>query len=63
MGGTALNLSRERLRREAIPTGFRPDSLEKVIRLVSLLNGIFREPELRERLVLKGGTALHLRNC
>ena len=55
-----MKLSRERLLREAGATGFRPESLEKVIRLVSLLNGIFRHADLRERLVLKGGTALNL---
>ena len=55
-----MKLSRERLLREAGTTGFRPESLEKVIRLVSLLNGIFRHADLRERLVLKGGTALNL---
>jgi len=60
LGGAALNLSRERLQREAIATGFRSESLEKVIRLIGLLNGIFRDPELRGRLVLKGGTALNL---
>ena len=53
-------LSPQRLQREAIATGFRPESLEKVIRLISLLEGIFREPELRGRLALKGGTALNL---
>ncbi|MBP1628348.1 MAG: nucleotidyl transferase AbiEii/AbiGii toxin family protein [Holophagaceae bacterium] len=55
-----MKLSRERLLREAGTTGFRPESLEKVIRLVGLLNGIFRHADLRERLVLKGGTALNL---
>lgn len=55
-----MRLSRERLLQEAGATGFRPDSLEKVIRLIGLLNGIFSQPYLRERLVLKGGTALNL---
>ncbi len=55
-----MKLSRERLLRESGTTGFRPESLEKVIRLVGLLNGIFRHADLRERLVLKGGTALNL---
>ncbi len=55
-----MKLSREKLLRESGSTGFRPESLEKVIRLMSLLNGIFRQAELRERLVLKGGTALNL---
>jgi hypothetical protein len=36
-----MKLSRERLQREATATGFRPESLEKVIRLISLLSGIF----------------------
>jgi len=53
-------LSAQRLQREADATGFRPESLEKVIRLISLLHGIFQDPGLRERLVLKGGTALNL---
>ena len=55
-----MKLSRERLMREAGTKGFRPESLGKVIRLVSLLNEIFRHEDLRERLVLKGGTALNL---
>lgn len=55
-----MKLSRERLLREAGATGFRPESLEKVLRLIGLLNSIFRYPDLRERLVLKGGTALNL---
>lgn len=55
-----MKLSRERLLREAGATGFRSESLEKVIRLMGLLNGIFRHPDLRGRLVLKGGTALNL---
>ena len=55
-----MRLSRERLLQEAGMTGFRPDSLEKVIRLIGLLNGIFSQTFLRERLVLKGGTALNL---
>jgi hypothetical protein len=56
----SLNGSRERLLQEAGATGFRPESLEKVIRLIGLLNGIFGQPFLRDRLVLKGGTALNL---
>ena len=31
-----------------------------MIRLIGLLSGIVRDPELRVRLVLKGGTALNL---
>jgi predicted nucleotidyltransferase component of viral defense system len=55
-----MKLSRERLLREAGVTGFRPESLEKVIRLIGLLNGIFKQPYMQGRLALKGGTALNL---
>lgn len=55
-----MKLSLERLLLETGATGFRPEALEKVIRLIGLLNEIFRDPYLRDRLVLKGGTALNL---
>lgn len=40
--------------------GFRAEILEKVIRLVELLNELFDNSFLKQRLVLKGGTALNL---
>lgn len=40
--------------------GFRPDSLEKVLRLLSLLEALKSNAFLRPRLALKGGTALNL---
>lgn len=52
--------SHEYLERLGVETGFRPDTLEKVLRLERLLTGIRRHPFLGERLVLKGGTALNL---
>ena len=55
-----MRLSRERLQREAKATGFRVEILEKVARLLDLLDGFNRHPYLKERLVLKGGTALNL---
>ena len=55
-----MRLSRERLQREAKATGFRVEILEKVARLLDLLDGFDRHPYLKERLVLKGGTALNL---
>jgi len=55
-----VKLSSDRLLQEANATGFRPESLEKVLRLIGLLNAIFRIPELASRLALKGGTALNL---
>jgi len=39
-----MNLSRERLLAQAASTGFRPEVLEKVLRLVSLLNALSSSP-------------------
>ena len=55
-----MNLSKERLRQVAEQTKFRPDILEKVIRLLNLLEGFQSHPFLKNRFVLKGGTALNL---
>lgn len=41
-------------------TGFNPEPLEKVARLLDLLTGVRAHPYLKGRLVLKGGTALNL---
>jgi len=60
MGGDALRFSRERILAESASTGFRPEVLEKVAHLFSLLQGIWKHPFLKNRLVLKGGTALNL---
>ena len=55
-----MKLSRERILSEAASTGFRPEVYEKVVHLLSLLQGIWSHPFLKNRLVLKGGTALNL---
>ena len=55
-----MKVSKERLSTVAMQTGFRPEILEKVIRLMDLLNGIFNDDYLASRLALKGGTALNL---
>jgi hypothetical protein len=55
-----LKLSKTSLLDEAAATGFRPDTLEKVIRLLDLLTQINQDNFLTDRLVLKGGTALNL---
>ena len=55
-----MRISPERLLTEAQATGFRPDVLEKVAQLLGLLNAIRSHPFLRDRLALKGGTALNL---
>jgi len=53
-------LSEADLRREAAAVGFQPEALEKVIRLVELLEGLCSHPFLKTRMALKGGTALNL---
>jgi predicted nucleotidyltransferase component of viral defense system len=55
-----LKYSREYLEERAARTGFRPDTLEKVLRLLRLLDQVTRHPFLGSRLLLKGGTALNL---
>jgi predicted nucleotidyltransferase component of viral defense system len=55
-----LRVSRERLIRDADATGFRPEVLEKALHLLALLEGFNRHPFLRDRIALKGGTALNL---
>jgi predicted nucleotidyltransferase component of viral defense system len=41
-------------------SGFPPDNLEKVLRLRELLTEFHKHPFLRDRVVLKGGTAINL---
>lgn len=53
-------ISKEKLGFEAETTGFRPEILEKVIYLIHLLNQFSEHPYLKNRFVLKGGTALNL---
>jgi predicted nucleotidyltransferase component of viral defense system len=57
-----MKISKERLEAVAETTGFRAEVLEKVIHLLSLLDGFRSHPFLNKRLVLKGGTALNLFN-
>ncbi len=52
--------SAQSLQRIADETGHQLGTLEKVLRLLDLLQGIARDPVLSERLVLKGGTALNV---
>ena len=53
-------LDRDSLLREAAQAGFQPESLEKVLRLMEVLEAIRSHPFLKERVVLKGGTALNV---
>ncbi len=55
-----MKFSRELLLAESESTGFRPEILEKVFHLIGLLNGFNVHPFLKDRLALKGGTALNL---
>ncbi len=55
-----ITLSKQALKREAIERGYRPEILEKVYRLLDLLESLMEIDYLRERLVLKGGTAINL---
>lgn len=55
-----MNLGDEYIERLATETGFRSDTLEKLIRLGELAADIGRHPLLSRVLALKGGTALNL---
>ena len=52
--------SAQTLQRLAGDTGHQPGTLEKVLRLLDLLQEISQDPTLSDRLALKGGTALNL---
>lgn len=51
-----MKISKELLIKESSQTGFRAEILEKVWRLMNVLEGINAHPFLQGRLVLKGGT-------
>jgi predicted nucleotidyltransferase component of viral defense system len=55
-----MNLSAEHIEGLAVETGFRSETLEKVIRLGELAADIGRHPLLSRVLAMKGGTALNL---
>ena len=55
-----MNLSAEYIEELATETGFRPETLEKVIRLGEFAADVGRHPLLSRVLALKGGTALNL---
>ncbi len=55
-----MRVSFESLQAQAQATGFRAEILEKAILLLHLLEGLRSHPYLRDRLALKGGTALNL---
>lgn len=55
-----MMISRETLLAESTSSGFRPEILEKAFHLIGLLNGFNEQPFLKNRVVLKGGTAINL---
>lgn len=55
-----MKLGPDEIAATAATLGFRPDSLEKVFRLLSLLEALRTHAFLRPRIALKGGTALNL---
>jgi predicted nucleotidyltransferase component of viral defense system len=55
-----MNLTPEALARAVATTGFGAEPLEKVYRLMALLDALNSHPFLKPRMALKGGTALNL---
>jgi predicted nucleotidyltransferase component of viral defense system len=55
-----LRISDQELRLEAKGRGYRPEMIEKVYHLLSLLEEFMAVPYLSDRLALKGGTAINL---
>lgn len=55
-----MKFSAEDIQETAGALGFRPDSLEKVFRLLDLLDALRSNAFLRPRVALKGGTALNI---
>jgi predicted nucleotidyltransferase component of viral defense system len=55
-----VRISLEDLQREAAAAGFRAEPLEKALRLLEALEALRSHPFLKERIALKGGTALNL---
>ncbi len=55
-----MHIDVEILNRYCAESGFRAEVVEKVMRLISLLNGFQEHPHLAGRFALKGGTALNL---
>lgn len=55
-----MQISKQSLLKEARANGYKPEILEKVYHLLTTLEQFMSVPYLRDRLVLKGGTALNL---
>jgi len=55
-----MNLTPQAIAKEVATTGFGAEPLEKVFRLMALLDALGSHPFLKPRIALKGGTALNL---
>lgn len=55
-----MKISKETLQQESKSTGFKIEHLEKVFLLMDLLSDFASFPQLKNKIVLKGGTALNL---
>jgi len=55
-----ISITEPELRSIALAHGYRPEILEKMYRLLDLLETFMTVPFLKDRLVLKGGTAINL---
>jgi len=55
-----MNLTPQAMAKEVAATGFGAEPLEKVFRLMALLDALGTHPFLKLRIALKGGTALNL---
>lgn len=60
MGRISLSITKERVYAVSEATGFDPAYLEKVTRLLGLLEAVNRHPAIKGKVALIGGTALNL---
>ena len=55
-----MNYTRDSIENRVTDAGFIKDFFEKVVRLTDILKTIYTNSFLKDRLVLKGGTAINL---
>jgi hypothetical protein len=55
-----MNVTPQAIAKEVAATGFGAEPIEKVFRLMALLDALHSHPFLKTRFALKGGTALNL---
>ncbi len=55
-----MNYSKQQIEQYSNETGFIKNYVEKVVRLLDVLNFVFSESSFKDKLILKGGTAINL---